>query len=55
VATLYDNVLVNTLGMDRNQVISYMNDPATFELVYNQLLAVPTIEVNGPISTSPAH
>jgi hypothetical protein len=48
---LYYQVLTNTLGMNRQQIIDYFNEPATYQTVYNLLAAVPTIELTGPVST----
>jgi hypothetical protein len=47
---LYYNVLSQTLGMNRQQVVAYLNDPTVYQYVYNQLAVVPTIELTGPVS-----
>lgn len=49
---IYTDVFVNTLGMNRQQVIDYFNDHDAYQTVYNHLAAVPTIELTGPISTT---
>jgi hypothetical protein len=47
---LYYNVLANTLGMNRQQIVAYLNEPSVYQYVYDQLSQVPTIELTGPIT-----
>ncbi|MEU0511634.1 hypothetical protein [Amycolatopsis sp. NPDC006125] len=44
-------VLVPTEGMNRSQIIDYLNQTDTYQTVYDLISQVPTIEVIGPIST----
>ncbi|MEV4548014.1 hypothetical protein [Nonomuraea wenchangensis] len=46
---LYQEALVPTLGMNRRQVLAYMNRPELYKLVYDAIAAVPSIETNGPL------
>ncbi|MEV4248255.1 hypothetical protein AB0J63_33180 [Streptosporangium canum] len=47
--TLYEKALMPTLGMNRRQVLEYMNGHDLYTLVYDAIAKVPTIELNGPI------
>lgn len=47
---LHEEVLANTLGMNRQQLIDYMNDAAIARRVYEILAAVPTLELHEPIT-----
>ncbi|MFC5815744.1 S1 family peptidase [Nonomuraea harbinensis] len=46
---LFQEALTPTLGMNRRQVLAYMNQPDLYKLVYDAIAAVPTIETNGPL------
>ncbi len=48
--TLFSDVVKPAVGMDREQLIDYMNEASVFQKVYNQLLGIPTINVTGPVS-----
>lgn len=48
--TLYASVLEPTQGMNRAQIIDYMNQDSIFNLVYSQIAQVGTIQVPGPAS-----
>lgn len=47
--TLLQEALLPTLGMNRRQVLEYMNGHDLYTLVYDEIAKVPTIETNGPI------
>ncbi|GAA2128064.1 hypothetical protein [Actinomadura napierensis] len=47
---LYDAVLSPTLGMDRAQILDYMQRQDVYQQVIDQASTVPTIEVTGPVS-----
>lgn len=46
---LNDEVLSQTLGMNRTQMIAYMNDQAVAKKVYDTIAAVPTLELHPQI------
>jgi hypothetical protein len=46
---LFNNVIVQTSGMNRQQLLDFMNDDAVYQTVYDQLAAVPTIELTVPV------
>ena len=48
--TVFSDLLKPTVGMGREALIDYMNESTVFQQVYNQLLAIPTIRVTGPVS-----
>jgi hypothetical protein len=50
---LYDNVLVPTNGMNRQQLIDYMNQSSIYQTVYDQIAGVGTLSLPGPISAIP--
>ncbi|RMI46609.1 hypothetical protein EBO15_06700 [Actinomadura harenae] len=43
--TMYDQVLVKMLGMNRTQMIAFMNNDALAQQVYTALKAVPTVDM----------
>lgn len=47
---VYSDVLTHAVGMDRQQLIDYLNESTVFQTVRAQLAAVPTILVSGTIS-----
>jgi hypothetical protein len=47
---LYSDVLKPTLGMNRTQLLAYMNKESVFNKVYNQLTAVPTLKFPGRVN-----
>lgn len=50
---LYDGSLVPTLGMNRQEVLAYMNNPALHMQVYNEVLNVPEIHTSGEFKPQP--
>ena len=50
---LFNTVMKPTLGMNRQQIIAYMNDPVIYQQVYDKLSTLSTIELTGPIT--PGH
>lgn len=48
--TLFSDIVKPAVGMGREQLIDYMNESTVFQKVYNQLAAVPTINLTGPVS-----
>jgi hypothetical protein len=46
---IFTNVLKQTVGMNQHQLINYMNDPAVYQKVYNELKGLSTIEMVGPV------
>jgi hypothetical protein len=53
VESLYSQVLKPAVGMNRQQLLDYMNTQSVFETVYNTIAAVPTIKLYGTISPNP--
>ncbi|RZS43064.1 hypothetical protein EV193_10240 [Herbihabitans rhizosphaerae] len=47
---LYDQILLPTLGMNRQQVLDYMNSTSVYLSVYNVMSGVSSIEVIGPVN-----
>jgi hypothetical protein len=48
--SLLTNVVANTVGMDYQQIVDYMNDPSVFQAVYDQLTTLPSVSIVGPVS-----
>jgi hypothetical protein len=48
--TLFSDVVKPAVGMDRQQLIDYMNKSTVFQQVNDQLAAIPTIRITGPVS-----
>jgi hypothetical protein len=48
--TLFSDIIKPTVGMDRTQLINYMNESATYQKVRDQLAAIPTIRLRGALS-----
>lgn len=48
--TLFSDVVKPAVGMGRQQLIDYMNKSAVFQKVHDQLAAIPTIRLTGPVS-----
>lgn len=46
---LYSDVLVPTLGMNRTQLLAYMNKQSVFNKVYTRLTTVPTLNFPGTV------
>jgi hypothetical protein len=42
---LFSDVIKPAVGMNRQQLINYMNESTVFQRVYDQLAAVPTIKI----------
>ncbi|BCJ29294.1 hypothetical protein [Actinocatenispora sera] len=47
--TLLTGVVANTVGMNYQQIIDYMNDPGVFQTVYDQLATLPSVNIVGPV------
>jgi hypothetical protein len=47
---LYNTVIAPTLGMNRQQIIEYLNDQTVYQQVYDKLSTLSTIELTGPVS-----
>jgi hypothetical protein len=46
---IFTNVLKQTQGMNYQQLVAYMNDPAVYQKVYTELAGLSTIEMVGPV------
>jgi hypothetical protein len=49
-ALLYRSVVQPTQGMNRTQLLNYMNKQSVFSAVHHGIISAGTLEIPGPVS-----